>query len=58
MLPATPANPATGGGGDLAGGTLYAGGHVPMIVVARHGARGRDRRDADQPLLAAADDRA
>ena len=39
-LPATPANPATGGGGDLAGGTLYGGGHVPMIVVARHGARG------------------
>jgi phospholipase C len=39
VLPATPANPATGGGGDLAGGTLYAGGHVPMIVIARHGAR-------------------
>jgi hypothetical protein len=30
----------TGGGGDLAGGTLYGGGHVPMIVIARHGARG------------------
>ena len=40
VLPASPANPATGGGGDLAGGTLYAGGHVPMIVIARHGARG------------------
>ena len=40
VLPASPANPATGGGGDLAGGTLYGGGHVPMIVVARHGARG------------------
>jgi phospholipase C len=39
-LPATPVNPATGGGGDLAGGTLYGGGHVPMIVIARHGARG------------------
>jgi phospholipase C len=35
ILPATPANPATGGGGDLAGGTVYGGGHVPMIVVAR-----------------------
>jgi phospholipase C len=35
ILPATPANPATGGGGDLAGGTTYGGGHVPMIVVAR-----------------------
>jgi hypothetical protein len=39
VLPASPANPATGGGGDLAGGTLYGGGHVPMIVIARHGAR-------------------
>ena len=39
VLPASPANPATGGGGDLAGGTLYAGGHIPMIVIARHGAR-------------------
>jgi phospholipase C len=35
ILPATPANPTTGGGGDLAGGTTYGGGHVPMIVVAR-----------------------
>ncbi len=35
VLPATPANPATGGGGDLAGGALYGGGHVPMIVIAR-----------------------
>ncbi|HLK74794.1 MAG TPA: alkaline phosphatase family protein [Streptosporangiaceae bacterium] len=35
ILPATPANPSTGGGGDLAGGTVYGGGHVPMIVVAR-----------------------
>ena len=40
VLPSTPANPATGGGGDLAGGTLYAGGHVPMIVVQRNGAKG------------------
>jgi phosphatidylinositol-3-phosphatase len=39
VLPASPADPATGGGGDLAGGTLYGGGHVPMIVIARHGAR-------------------
>jgi hypothetical protein len=30
----TPADPTTGGGGDLAGGTVYGGGHVPMIVVA------------------------
>lgn len=35
ILPATPADPTTGGGGDLAGGTVYGGGHVPMIVVAR-----------------------
>jgi phospholipase C len=35
ILPATPADPSTGGGGDLAGGTVYGGGHVPMIVVAR-----------------------
>jgi phosphatidylinositol-3-phosphatase len=35
ILPATPADPTTGGGGDLAGGTTYGGGHVPMIVVAR-----------------------
>jgi phosphatidylinositol-3-phosphatase len=39
-LPSSPVNPATGGGGDLVGGTLYGGGHVPMIVIARHGARG------------------
>jgi phosphatidylinositol-3-phosphatase len=35
ILPATPADPTTGGGGDLAGGTTYGGGHVPMLVVAR-----------------------
>jgi phospholipase C len=40
VLPATAPNPATGGGGDLVGGTLYGGGHVPMIVVTRHGAKG------------------
>jgi phospholipase C len=34
VLPATPADPTTGGGGDLAGGIVYGGGHVPMIVVA------------------------
>lgn len=39
-LPATPADPSTGGGGDLVGGSVYGGGQVPMIVVARHGARG------------------
>jgi hypothetical protein len=41
MLPATPADPATAGGGDLVGGTLYGGGRVPMIVIARGGARGK-----------------
>ena len=41
VLPTAAPNPTTGGGGDLAGGTLYGGGHVPMIVVARNGARGR-----------------
>ena len=35
ILPATPADPTSGGGGDLAGGTVYGGGHVPMIVIAR-----------------------
>lgn len=34
VLPATPADPTTAGGGDLVGGTLYGGGHVPMIVIA------------------------
>jgi hypothetical protein len=44
-LPATPPNPATGGGGDLAAtsttpaATLYGGGHVPMIVIQRGGAQ-------------------
>jgi phospholipase C len=40
VLPTSAPNPVTGSGGDLAGGTLYGGGHVPMIVVARNGARG------------------
>lgn len=40
VLPASPANPTAGSGGDLVGGTLYGGGLVPMIVVARHGTRG------------------
>jgi phospholipase C len=35
ILPATPADPTSGNGGDLFGGTVYGGGHVPMIVVAR-----------------------
>ena len=39
-LPATPPNPTTGGGGDLAGGAVYGGGHVPMIVIQRGGAHG------------------
>jgi len=34
ILAATPADPTSGGGGDLFGGTTYGGGHVPMIVVA------------------------
>jgi phospholipase C len=34
ILAATPADPVSGGGGDLFGGTTYGGGHVPMIVVA------------------------
>jgi phospholipase C len=42
QLPATPVNPATGSGGDLVGGTRYGGGHVPMIVIARQGARGSE----------------
>ena len=40
ILPAVPTNPATAGGGDLAGGTVYGGGHVPMIVVSRRGVKG------------------
>jgi phospholipase C len=40
VLPATPADPATAGGGDLSGGTLYGGGHVPMIVISRGGPGG------------------
>ena len=36
-LPATPPNPSSGGGGDLAGGSVYGGGHVPMIVITRNG---------------------
>ena len=38
-LPATPPDPTGGGGGDLAGGSVYGGGHVPMIVINRNGAR-------------------
>ncbi len=34
ILPSTPPDPTTGGGGDLYGGTVYGGGHVPMIVIA------------------------
>jgi hypothetical protein len=40
VLPSSPPNPATGGGGDIANGTVYGGGHVPMIVITRHGPRG------------------
>ena len=48
ILPATPADPSTGGGGDLAGGTVYGGGHVPMIVVAA-GVGHRTADSADTP---------
>lgn len=34
-LPATPPNRKTASGGDLYGGKVYGGGHVPMIVVAQ-----------------------
>jgi phosphatidylinositol-3-phosphatase len=40
VLPTKPVTPASASGGDLATGFLYGGGHIPMIVVARHGARG------------------
>lgn len=40
VIPSAAPDPATGSGGDLVGGTLYGGGHVPMIVIARNGARG------------------
>jgi phosphatidylinositol-3-phosphatase len=40
VIPATPPDPSTGSGGDLYGGTLYAGGHIPMIVISKRGARG------------------
>jgi hypothetical protein len=39
-LPNPPVNPTTGSGGDLAGSTVYGGGHVPMIVVQRGGHHG------------------
>jgi hypothetical protein len=51
ILPATPANPATGGGGDLVGGTTYGGGHVPMIVVARGVSHKVDATPADHYSL-------
>jgi phospholipase C len=41
VLPASPADPSTAGGGDLVGGTVYGGGHVPMIVISRGGPKGR-----------------
>lgn len=40
ILPSQPTNPSTAGGGDLYGGSVYGGGHVPMIVVSRRGAKG------------------
>ncbi len=51
VLPATPADPATGSGGDLAGGTVYGGGHVPMIVVTRNGGHHVDAVRADHYSL-------
>ncbi len=51
ILPATPANPASGGGGDLAGGTIYGGGHVPMIVIARRVGHRVDSAPADHYSL-------
>jgi phosphatidylinositol-3-phosphatase len=37
ILPGTPPNPTTGGGGDISTGSVYGGGHVPMIVITRDG---------------------
>jgi phospholipase C len=41
ILPGTPANPATGGGGDISTGAVYGGGHVPMIIIQRGGAHSK-----------------
>ena len=51
ILPATPADPTSGGGGDLVGGTVYGGGHVPMIVVANGVGRRVDSVFADHYSL-------
>src|SRR5487761_1140584 len=51
ILPKTPANPATGGGGDLVGGTTYGGGRVPMIVIARGVSHQVDATPADHYSL-------
>ena len=48
-------DPTTGAGGDLAGGTVYGGGRVPMIVVAS--GSGTASTGALRPRLAAADHR-
>ena len=40
LLPNPPATPTTATGGTLTTSTVDGGGHVPMIVVARHGPRG------------------
>lgn len=39
ILPKSSPDPITGSGGDLYGGTVYGGGHVPMIVISRLGPR-------------------
>jgi len=39
ILPNPPVNPLDVSGGDLVGGKLFGGGRVPMIVIAREGAR-------------------
>ena len=40
LVPSPQINTATGDGGDVVGASVYGGGNVPMIVVARHGVRG------------------
>jgi phosphatidylinositol-3-phosphatase len=51
ILAATPADPTSGSGGDLFGGTVYGGGHVPMIVVANGVGRRVDSGFADHYSL-------
>jgi len=39
VLTSPPADPTDGSGGDLTTGTVYGGGHVPLIVVSRLGSK-------------------